>query len=666
MYQQTQQLPVPFNQVDTSTFNASLPNNNDAVPQVQLPKFFQQNQQTAMRVLGIFRKRLQDSAQKSAAHVVNYNILSQNRFQNHFYQIQCQRALDLAAILVNQMQLEQAINQAAVAIAEGALGTTWATFRQQLFGMVPQQLQSALDQAAQRSQQIDNQINQAKQQASGFQQQPQQFQQQFQQHAAFASTTTGSFQPTPVSTGFNQTQNESSGITSGMYAVAPNATPVQEFDTSSQLYQNVNVNPKQETPMYNDEAPEFEYIDIADIVIDPEAYPRENPQVSIDDPYGLIHVPGGVVIEPAFRRADLTVTVGDDNPYTELYDPKEYIEYYVQYADGVIKSKVVKWTDDMEYLKHEIDAKLRGQYAVASDTVVVNTTMVGLINETSTTDVAVIKSDIDDLLADSKDLKDGLPTYLILDQVFTGVSDLDNEMEVKEHILETFNVDEPVLTDVIPPHEYLSMRTHTLDIDAETAGTLATLATYQCYIAVSTTLHELLRMTDISIRNYNFINKRITAAINEFLKDSLSSDITIDDFVADIADLISYLKDHRNPKLLKALESDIRRVLKRAVTVEVLDNQDEGTTVNAIVDNYVNLQTSWMLSDLRVVPFKEGETTMISRTSDKTLLGVIKALIQRHKQDRPYSRFRIVTLDGVYLEIIRGHLIDNAMLLKRL
>lgn len=673
--QQPQALPVSANQIDTSTFSPNLPNHNDAVPQVQLPKYFQQNQQHAMFALGLFRKRVQDSAQKSAAHVVNYNTLSHNRFQNQYYQIQCQRVLDLAAILVNQMHPDQALDQAALSIAEGCLGTTWNTFKQHLYNMVPQPMHGALDQAAQRSHQIDNQIAQAKQQASYQPQMQQQqynqyqtqqpYNQQMQQHAAFA-TTTGTFQPaaTNSSNVFNNVVGTT--VSSGMYVDTPASVTVQEFDSSNNQYSNLQVNAEPTSNTYVEPEMEYEYLDVSDIVIDPAAYPNENPQISFDDPYGCIRAPGGIVIEPAFRKPELSVTRGDDSLYTELYDPKKYIEFLVQYADGVIKSKVVEWTSDMDYLKHELDATLRGRYAVATDTVVVNTSMVGLINAEASDDSAVIKTNMEDLLADSKDLKDGLPTYLILDQVFTGASDLDNEMEVKEFILETFNKDEPLLESVLPPHEYLSMRTHTLDVDGETASTLSLLSTYKCFSAVAVTLKEMLRMTDLSVRGYNFINNRITKAINEYLKDSLSSDITIDDFVNDIDDLLTFLKEYPNPKLKTALEGDITRILKRAITVEVLTDSDEGTVVNAIVDNYVNLQTSWMLADLRVLPFKEGEAVMISRNSDKTLLAVLKALLQRHKEERQHARFRIITVDGVYLEIIHGRLVDNAMLLKHL
>lgn len=692
--QQQQGLPVPHNQVDQGTFNNNLPQGNDRVPQINMPKIFAGNSQAPLYAIGLFRKKIQEAHQRSPVHIVAYNVLSQNYFQNPFFQQWAQKAVDLTAIFIGRGgNPQQLLEQAVTMLAEAYMGAIWTAYKPALVQLVPQNLAQTLEQAAMRFNEVENIIRGAIQQQNqqqnysqqgymqpqqGYQQQGYAQQQQF-SHASFANQVNQNINHgTTVSAGY-QTQHTAqynaptvNTSSSGMYdTVQTTHQPVQEISggvihnnqsntTIGQHYAEGNAmqsNTFTSQPDMHAE-PEVEFIDVGDVVIDPDHY-NTNVGHAVDRPYDLILLPNKMKVYPAFLNKDKSITHGDDNPYKVMFDPKVYCEFYVEYVDGVVKSKLQEWVPAMDYLQHELNDELKRRYRKPTDAIAsVSSTPISKITDSVTRGVNEVKIAAALMAKDDIDLKDGLPTLVLDDIINYGASDLDNEEDIKRHIRELAESD--VFDDVLPVHEYTTGKTYAMELSDSMADVLEVMATYLDYSLVAVCLKEKLRVGDISLRNFNFINTRLTDNVNEFLKDSLSSDLTIDDFCEDIDELLSYIKLKRSKRLYTVFSESVGRILYRSILLEDLESG------YAIADRFVNLQTAWTLSDLIVGEFKKGDTRLLSSRVDKTLLDAIRAMIERNNKRHQYARMRLITTDGFYLEIVKGFLIDGAVLLKRL
>lgn len=679
-------LPVPHTQVDQNTFNYQLPNNNDRIPQVNMPKVFGANPQLAYVAIGLFRKKIQDSCQRTPVHIVAYNILSQGGFQNQFYQQWAQKAVDLSAIYMSRGgNPQQLLEQAVTLLSEAYLGAIWTAYKQALQQLVQPNVAQILEAAAGRFNEVENTIRaatqpqpqqygnyqQPQQQYGGYQQQQQynnyQQPQQMQGHNQFAqqantvqgSTVSNHYQPmqTHVTTG-------TAPIANSMYDVPTQATPtpIQEI-SGGKIYdsrpgQHYNPTPiqPQAQPEYVEE--EFVYIEPKDVVIDPTHY-NTNLDYDTERPFDLIKLPGGIKVYPAFKHPERKLTHGSDNPYSLLYDPKLYCEFFIEYVDGVIKSKLKEWEDNMDYLKHELNDELRRRYRKPSDGIIaVSDTPIAKITDGVTRDVDAVKIAANLLTTEKLNIADGLPTLILDDTITYGTSDQDNEEAIKQLIREKAKSD--IFDDVLPVHEYVTGKTYGMELSELMVEKLDSMLTYKTYGLAAATLKEHLRNRDLSLRNFNFINERLTANVNEFLKDSLSNDLTIDDFCGDIEDLLIYLEENRSEKIYTAFLESVPKVMYRSI---LIDDIGDG---HAIADRFVNLQTAWSLSDLVVTEFKKGELKLLTNRSDKVLLTAIRGLLERNRERYPLARMRLITIDGVYLEIVKGCLIEHATLIKRL
>lgn len=669
MYQNQQnQIPVSYQQVDTSCFSNTLPN-NDRVPQLQIPRSFNGNVGWVNFATGLFRARFQNKAQSTPLHTVAYNLISSNGFQNQVYQQWCQKTIDLLGInMMNYGFNEQMADQVAQEVGTAFLGLVWHQYKQQLSGLVNQSLWSSFDAATNSWQMLENKLNQAKAQAQqpmGNMQMGQQMgnMQMSQGHNAYSHAVTGQANLGTYVPAQGQGTNAPNVSSEGMYTMQP----AESFDSSNGLNGAVNMqnNPFTNYPSSTPTSGEYfvdeptapvNYIPVADIVVDPKRYDT-NSTFNSDKGYDYIKVDDNTFIVPTFKSEDTIIRSGE-YPLPSFYDPHKFMSFTITYSNGSSYEKIVEITPEMDYLKHELDDEMKRRYRIKgkNDTIVVPRS--NLIQEynghtsNSSVDIGIsIKID-----QDKFDFKKGLPLYVIDDMIFSGSSDMEIEKYVTDHIVEKLEND----FNVIPPHEYQSRVFHYLDVDEEGFNIISSLTSCANLASVGSTLKEALRTDKINYRTFNFVNDRLTNAINEFIKDSLSDpSVNIDDFTTDIMDLLEYM-EHGKSKAYIAMEKAVTKIVTRSVNAMELDDG------YAIIDDYINLQTHWLFNDLSALNLTKGECAIVSSKTNASLLKILKDVSIRNRDNLPHARIRMITTDGVYLELVRGHLLEGVNLLKRL
>lgn len=647
-------------QVDFSTFNNNLPEGNDRVPQLQIPMTLGNQQNVVAYVVACFRKALQDGAQNSPVHILAYNTISSNWFQNQYYQQWCQKAVDFTAVMMNQQAGDSGvIYNYAKTVAEAFIGFIWGQYRNQMYNQVNPNFINNFDQAFQRYQQLEQNLNAVKQGA-------------VQQNSYGVGNSYGM----PMNNNMNNvmvsqqassnytspamsTQGTSANVSSeGIYAT------IQEFDTtthqtavnSGQVPQGtVHMNAYTLAQTNQENAPES--------VVETPTLPTPE-EIDIvgnafgDRPFDEVSCGHGIRAVPTVLHPDLAITKREVDLFKVFYDRNKLISFTLKYPDGNNYIKLLEWEPEMDYLKHELNDEYKRRYGIHNDKGLVKSRDIDIVeyNENSISNKTDMKLAVS--LKDNLDEVDGLPMYVITETVFSGGTDMEVERIVEEYLLNEILENK---FDKIPTHEYMVIKNHSLDVDKPVFDKLSTLTSYMDLSAVATYIKEMLRTGELSVRNFNFINERLTNTINDFIKDSLSDETTMDSFCQDISDLFDYYNGNGKSHYTEAIKSNVNRILHQSVNIMEVDESDY-----AIIDEFVNLQTHWNYSDLTLLNLNKGETALLSMSSNKTLINVLQSSVKRHRETKPFVKFRLITKDGVYLELVKGALVEGSNLLKRI
>lgn len=676
-YSQTQQvqLPVSPDHPDQSSFNNNLPGANDIWP--VLARQPQLDGQIIAMCVAHFRMFAQTRATKTRVHTFTYNMLSHNRFQNPLFAEWCQRTVDFCEFLmkVQNNPPNVAIEKAAGKIYMGLLYTMVATpqfavLQQMIDGTIATMLNAAGAELNAITTDVQNWLRNGQQQ-------------QIQSPYGTSGVTIGGGTQLPQIGGQPGTNSPHAALSSyGTAAPAsaipagahlmpmPTATPVavdqgtdrggRYLDGTAQSWGGTNAAPAaaaapvitaQPAPVvdFNEPIPGT----VEEVIIDPRMNVKLGFPVDPDRPFDEIHNNGGVVARPAYL-SKWKRTVGDDQPYAMLVDPSKWIVFHVRFADGVVKEKLVEIEDGMQYLQHEINDKLRAAAFKPEGKIVQSSRAIAEYNAIPEP-IKVLDQRVD------QDLDDVTP--VILEGLYTCSTDLENEREARLEVIEALKLSPD---DLLPAHQYTSIKFHSMDISKECYAELVKFADYTNWETVSTRLSEMARTGLLPMRYYRFITERLTKAVNLFLADSLSiSGIRIGDFAEDIAALPAYLGKKRGLEIQHVFDQAANAIIMRTVCMA---NEDEDDAMAyGIVDQYINLQLSWTQDQIASLAI-EKEPVLVSQASHPKVMEVIKDLLQRVRNDDDKlltHTLRLLTLDGCYYEVIRGRLMANAILLKR-
>lgn len=689
---QSAQLPVPYNGIDPSTQHPNLPQGNDRVPQIQLSPWMNSNQQIGLYAIGLFRSIAQSSVGNSATHCAAYNLLTQNQFQNQLWPQWCQMVVELTEILIRgkQYQPDAAVQMAAKRVYEAFLGITFSTYTQ-LHQVTDNKYWPGLQAALQIYQQVSNDINNFRQ---GGIQQPQQqygapggnqlpainFSQPQQQYGT--NNGINNFQISGNGPAFSQPNTYSQPSVGGSEGVGNSyydepapvkpLYPVEEISSDNTDYFGNPINQGQQPMQTFNQAPQqaaapvVEHTDLPApmsvdaVVMDPTYYTPQGFKLDINRPYDVIYSPGGVETRPA-QLVDWEVTIGDDMPWAQTADPARFCLFYVKFPDGAIKEKFVEWTPTMKYLDHEQDSELRRKAYRPNGEVVASDTPISTIGGD-----AVPEADVAMLVQDGHLKRSAVPP-VILSTTFSGATDLEVEMTVREelqNLLEvSFTKDIPM-----PAVEYRSTFMHPMNISQECFDKLTLISNQEELSQVALMLRELVLQDILPVRYYRFINNRLTKAVNEVLADGLTLNLDITDFCEDYIELEDYLATKKGEAMVKVLRGAYMNIMHKAMyLMETVESSDpDATPVFQIADNYINFQLGWTLDELSTQNIRSGKAVLISASAHPTLLDSLRGMISRAVSNEEFiaGTMRVITADGVYLEVIKGRLVAKATLLK--
>lgn len=690
----TAQLNVPYDGVDQSTMNPNLPQGNDRTPQVQISQWMAANQQIGLFAIGLFRSMAQSAYSKSPTHVAGYNLLSQGHFNNQVWNQYGQMVLDLTEflILVKGYNPNEAVQKAAQRVYEAFLGMVYYTYGV-LQQVTPTSIVAGLQTAMQIHQQV---VNDIKMYRSGGYNQPQQNQfavggvtqlpqinlNQHQQYHSSPQHGINQFQTSGHASTYSQPQmhNTASGPTnsvdSAFYddpAPVQPLRPVEEVSTETLDYYG-NAFSQEPKPMntFNTQTPaanQFVEPEVTDlpvptnvnqVVVDATYYAPSGFKMDLKRPYDVVWNPGGIEIRPA-QLVDWEITVGDDMPWQQLADPARFCLFYVKFPDGVIKEKFVEWNPSMEYLRHELDAEMRRKAYRPNGIVVAASTPISTVGGD-----AITESDAFTLIQDGH-LKRSATPPIILSAAFSGATDLEVEMSVREELQNLLTIE--FSPDVpMPAAEYRSTFLHPINISEECFNKLVVLSKQEELTQVALGLRELTTQGILPIRYYRFINDRFTKAVNDVLRDGLSMTVDITDFCEDYPDLPDYIIRKKGEAMATVLQGTATSVINKAMyLMETTDgSEDQSGTAYHVADNYINVQLGWSLDDLATPSIRNGKATLISASSHPTLLESLRGMIGRAYKNEEFiaGTMRVITSDGYYLEVIKGLLIKSATLLK--
>lgn len=691
------QLPVPFNQLDQSTFNGNLPNGNDKVPQINLSQQMMQNQQIALQAIGYFRAIAQSTAQKTPLHVFCYNLLSQNNFQNQVWAQWCQHLVVFTELLImaKGYNTNDAIKMACTRLYEAFLSGAFKEYANAGLGqVVPQQLWHGLEQGVGLYNQIlaDNQKYQ-QHGVAAFQQQQQSFgnfnngfqNNNFQNNNNQGSGNLPRINNSAVQGSFGQQRSGGNGIPlSNSYDATQTTTamgglydepiaqqkplqPVEEissdvysqYPTTDEYIPMNNTGPAAQTNSNFTQRPAYVEqqetdlpipLNIEEVIIDPMYYQPAGFTLDQDNPYGLIFNPGGIEIRPA-HLSNWEVTPGDDMPYCISINPDQWIMFHVKFPDGTVKEKAIEWNEHMDYQRHELNVELRRRAQRPN----------GIVAE-SKVPVSTIGSDPqreDDIksLQEDAGLKGNVEGPVILSTLFNGSTEMEIREAVNEAMSDLLGV-EFTKESPMPPVEYVSIATHYINLDEEEYQTIKDLSECGDIGRVAADLKEL-GDSGFDTSYYRFLNSRLTKSINRFLRENMSLNVEIDDFVTEAVDLLDYLATNKGDRYLAIIKKGAHEILRKAISVE----QTDGGT--CVIDYNVNFQLGWYLDELSGLGIHNGKPVLVSTASHPVILQTLSGMIKRCGPENVNSRnLRLITADGAVLELIRGYLVDKAMLLK--
>lgn len=708
-----QQLPVRYDQVDQRTFNPSLPHNNEVTPPVNPPPGL--DSQVMNQVAAMFRLRCQNSSQKTPLHTFAYNLLSHNFFQNERYTHWVQYTMDFTAFLMQARgyQPQQAVEKAVDLIYTGMLAMIAAEYPA-IVSQIDQGIHHELMGAAQALETIKKDLNTFQQQRSHGGMPPQQggYPQQmpgYQQQAPSPTMTYGQssqhqLPPVNVSSGYPQQGGgvgntapapyqlggsapsgytpppQTGGVTSGApaggrFADAPAQssqpmaqTPADSWTAGQPVNRNMaNIQPpnlgggskvpppQPETPPMMPNQPAPHSVDEIDLIAHAAANYSERP-------YDEIHIPGGVVARPA-HLSGWKRTRSDAKPYAIAYDPKKYILFHVKWPDGVVEEKLVEYQPmkNMDYLQHEINARLRGE-KIKPEGKVIPTHHKVIDFDEPLKPVEEVKESLDKGLID----KDALRP-VILEGLLTASSDLENEETALQQVAEQLGLSSEELTHV-PAHEYTSANMYPFNLPDEGQERLKMLATTDSLQGLATGLVEAVNDGLMSQRYFRFFDERLTRMINAALADNMGLDqLKIDSFVEDIEGLFPYLANHHGPELVEVLMSRTKGLLMQWMSLRYEETEDgsEDTTL-FLADEYVNLQLPWTSDEMASLNLTDEPVLLQSSTHPK-ITRVVNEMLKRHDRNGTLLGrfFRLITADGIYLTVLRGWLVEQSVLLKR-
>jgi hypothetical protein len=470
-----------------------------------------------------------------------------------------------------------------------------------------------------------------------------------------SSMRAGSSAPAGRGRGRGQDQAEPSGpmaarLRSQRGTVEPFEPPVEETRA-----------PRREPEMEPEE--DFEPVSSKEqIIFDPHAFVPKGVEIDPERPWDVIYAPGRVEVRPAFLT-DWKRTVNDLHPYAQGYEPDKFCLFYIKWPDDMVEEHLIEWGKhvEMDYLKHELNAKLR-QENTPSDGKVVDRSRTLQEYKGTAKPIAEVVPKTDEPV----DLQNITP--VVLDAIYSGSTDLENEEEALQEVIAQLKLGD---TDPVPAHEYYSVRVYPVSIPETTAKKINELCDQPTLLSFCEGIVKLRNEGELPQRYYRMFDEHLTKAFNLALKDNMGlPNIQMDSFFGDFPSCYEFLHSKgMYQACAKIQENELafrRRCFNFRQEVEV-DENDVETTHYCLIEENINVQLSWHSSQLASLNM-EDEPVLLSGVTHPTVaravLDVLNRNIYKKSPEEQARNVRLITSDGVYMDVIPGWWQKESILLR--
>lgn len=387
---------------------------------------------------------------------------------------------------------------------------------------------------------------------------------------------------------------------------------------------------------------------------------------SPDRPWDAVLLENGDELRPA-HLSTWTVT-RSDQPYTLAYDPGTQIKFHIRHHDSdTVTETILQWEDSMDYLEHELDREARARYRMSKERNENVAVDMGKINRLRQVDNSPIAA-VDPAEEANRELVGKDVQFSVVEAGIRAFSLQEAQKRVQIKLAANkIDTDEPYEYYVDLIHSSLCKQA---TIDALDAAVNATEPTE--------TVTQLLSIQDKD--TFQLANRMMTDRINQVMNNMLGVQWRISSFVEDCQELMDELRttygDFVTDQLINRYDGIVGAGLPLqtegpgvdfAISRLGLDPQEleQADFRLAVFQERVSVTTlPWTLEDLQV-QLSTREPSLIDAERLPHLHACMESILKRSLDfPIPYRHHYILLKDGKMLELYRGYLIDDSILLR--
>lgn len=273
-------------------------------------------------------------------------------------------------------------------------------------------------------------------------------------------------------------------------------------------------------------------------------------------PYDNVRLPDGRELVPAFLS-------GWKVPYSSemppiVYDRTTHMLFHIRDLEGNVVEEIQEKFEEMEYLEHELNEKLKGMHRVNAGVFnkEIRTAEILLTRKLTPNQSGTVATLVSEEKRKELDAADA-PRQLV--RIFHASTLTEAQLMAKIEAAR-LDGDSPFL-------EYQVEEKTEYCIEPEALPNALALRRCHDYETFLTTLMDLHKDDKISDELFELIDKRMTVAFNRYNRKVLYLDWTVDSFAADYHDLLAMVKDKKGETIVRKFLKGSNDVIQRAMSV---------------------------------------------------------------------------------------------------
>lgn len=665
MQQQLPPLPFSAEIVYTPNMAQGLPHNPTCFPNVPLSPNMNQ---FGRMICGYTMKELQDNASKNNLRVFSFNLFSANNWMTKEFAQLVAMVADYAEILVafNSLNVEAAIAGSASSMV------TWMTavlpsMYPALMNYVTQDMHQDLQNLMNSFTQATQQIQQYKQRSQQPQQQPQGWQNNQPQYVNQNNGFGGNFnvQPMPANNG---------GGGFGVSMGPSNPAPVAGMIPGSGMFSNAPQAPAVNTgmgsismaPSMGSFAEENRQATVTDIGFSPNAAPvivtvDNTPKKKLPDRTEFLGMKLAFLPETELVKRKWV----PDSPYSFAFNKNTHV-MFLNMVDNVSAFEVIKPVSEVgvEYINHELDTNF--QLKAHQNSLPVNRNIPANWDKMNE---AIRTKDIEANESRDKDFEFD-KSVLMHERHCAG--SLAQAIEIAKMRLEGKNIK----LSENAPFEFTYREVHPFYLDDKYAEVIKELKPTIKEIFTYADAYSFLKTVNGMLPSevWDYLNDRLTTALNRELEIGMGLKLTIDSFFLDIHATLDWLEKKGagvKTTFLTTQQEVVGTVFKMLVgdglknyITSIGGTFTEETEFKHLIffEDFFVVLVPWVSAKLDIAMHEKYAAIMESYFPD--LFPALKHMVDKSNVQKIYRRL-IITSDGVKIDVSEGTFSKDIYIISR-